>query len=70
MQNNKTLTKLKPLPVPYPDGGGLAAMSTKPRASQKLEVDAMEAKHAAELAKLKEKHASENKPKSAVKKNG
>lgn len=37
-------------------------MSTKPRESQKLEVDAMEAKHKAELAKLKEKHAKENKP--------
>jgi hypothetical protein len=38
-------------------------MATKPRASQKLEVEAMQAKHEAELAKLKEKHANENKPK-------
>ena len=55
-------TKLKPAPIKYPNGGGLASMSTKPRESQKLEVDAMEAKHKAELAKLKEKHAKENKP--------
>ena len=57
------LTKLKPAPLAYPNGGGLASMATKPRASQKLEVEAMEAKHAAELAKLKEKHAGENKSK-------
>ena len=35
-------------------------MATKPRASQRLEVEAMEAKHKAELAKLKEKHSKEN----------
>jgi hypothetical protein len=63
-------TKLKPAPLKFPNGGGLASMATKPRASQKLEVEALEAKHAAELAKLKEKHMSENKPKSMVKKNG
>ena len=40
-------------------------MATKPRESQKLEVEAMEAKHKAELAKLKEKHAKETKPKAA-----
>ena len=46
-------------------------MATKPRASQKLEVEAMEAKHKAEMAKLKEKHSSENKPMSTkVKNNG
>ena len=38
-------------------------MANKPRASQKLEVEAMEAKHKAELSKLKEKHAKENAPK-------
>jgi hypothetical protein len=59
---NHNGTKLKPAPLKYPNGGGLAAMATKPRASQKLEVEAMEAKHAAELAKLKEKHAAANKP--------
>ena len=37
-------------------------MATKPRESQNLEVEAMEAKHKAELAKLKERHAKENKP--------
>ena len=47
-------------------------MATKPRASQKLEVEALEAKHKAEIAKLKEKHVSENKPKTmnTKKKNG
>ena len=35
-------------------------MAQKPRASQKLEVEAMEAKHKAELAKLKEKHTKES----------
>ena len=35
-------------------------MSSKPRESQRLEVEAMEAKHKAELAKLKEKHSKEN----------
>ena len=40
-------------------------MATKPRESQKLEVEAMEAKHKAELAKLKEKHAKETSPKAA-----
>jgi hypothetical protein len=56
------LTKLKPAPLAYPNGGGLAAMANKSKPSQKLEVDAMEAKHKAELAKLKEKHAKDNKP--------
>ena len=57
-----SFTKLKPAPLAYPNGGGLAAMANKPRASQKLEVEAMEAKHKAELAKLKEKHAKESAP--------
>ena len=57
------LSKLGPAPLTYPNGGGLKAMATKPRASQKLEVEAMQAKHEAELAKLKEKHANEYKPK-------
>jgi len=61
-------TKLKPPPVPYPNGGGLAAMSSKPRESHQLEVEAMEAKHKAELAKLKEKHAKENSSPVKVKK--
>jgi hypothetical protein len=65
-------SKIPPAPLTYPNGGGLAAMATKPRASQKLEVEALEAKHKAEIAKLKEKHVSENKPKTmnTKKKNG
>jgi len=58
-------TKLKPAPVKYPDGGGLASMATQPKESHKLEVEAMEAKHKAELAKLKERHAKVNNPKAA-----
>jgi len=53
-------SKLLPAPVKFPNGGGLSAMSSKPRESQQLEVEAMEAKHKAELAKLKEKHAKES----------
>lgn len=54
--------KLKPAPVPYPNGGGIAAMNKKQSASQKLEVEALQKKHEAELARLKEKHSKENKP--------
>ena len=48
-------------------------MNKKQSASQKLEVEAMQKKHEAELARLKEKHVNENKPqmtqpKKAVKK--
>lgn len=35
-------------------------MATKPRASQKLEVEALQKKHEVELAKLQEKHSKEN----------
>lgn len=37
-------------------------MTNKKPQSQRLEVEAMEAKHKAEMAKLKEKHAGQNKP--------
>jgi hypothetical protein len=56
------ITKLDPAPLAYPNGGGLKAMGTKPRESQRLEVEALEAKHKAEIARLKEKHSKENKP--------
>ena len=56
------LTKLKPAPVPYPNGGGLKSMNKRQPASQKLEVEALQKKHEAELARLKEKHSKENKP--------
>ena len=45
-------------------------MSSKPRESHQLEVEAMEAKHKAELAKLKEKHANEGKSMKVGKNNG
>lgn len=61
------LTKIKPAPLAYPNGGGLKTMSTTPK-SQKLEVEALKKKHEVELAKLQEKHAKINKPK--VRKNG
>jgi len=61
-------TKLKPAPLQYPNGGGLSAMAAAPK-SQKLEVEALQKKHEVELQKLREKHASTNKPAKA-KKNG
>jgi hypothetical protein len=54
------LTRLKPASLTYPNGGGLAAMANKPRASQKLEVEALQKKHEVELVKLQEKHSKEN----------
>jgi hypothetical protein len=61
-------TKLKPAPLAYPQGGGLASMATQPK-SQKLEMEALQKKHEVEIQKLKEKHAASNKPVKA-KKNG
>ena len=55
-------TKLEPAPLKFPNGGGLKSMASKPK-SQALEMDALTAKHKVEIAKLKEKHASANKPK-------
>ena len=49
--------------LPYPNGGGLKAMAQKTPKSQSLEMDALVAKHKAEVQKLREKHASANKPK-------
>ena len=43
-------------------------MATKKKASQKLEVEALQKKHEAELARLNEKHTNENKPAVAGKK--
>ena len=57
------VTKLQPAPLTYPNGGGLNAMANKAPKSQSMEVDAMKAKHEVELQKLREKHASANKPK-------
>ena len=48
--------------LPFPQGGGLKAMSNTPK-SQGLEMDALKAKHEVELQKLREKHASANKTK-------
>jgi hypothetical protein len=45
--------------LPFPNGGGLKAMSATPK-SQKLELDALRAKHEVELQKLKEKHQKVN----------
>lgn len=50
--------------LPYPNGGGLkAAMTRKAPKSQSMEIDALKAKHEVEIQKLREKHASANKPK-------
>ena len=61
------VTKLKPAPLKFPQGGGLKAMSNTPK-SQSLEMDALKAKHKVEIAKLEEKHAAVNKPKPMQKK--
>ena len=45
-------------------------MANKKPESQKLEVEALAKKHEAEMARLKEKHASANKPMIGAKKNG
>ena len=41
-------------------------MASRTPESHKLEVEALEAKHKVEFAKLKEKHAAANKPKSSL----
>ena len=46
--------------LPYPNGGGLKAMAQKAPKSQSMEMDALVAKHKAEVQKLREKHASAN----------
>jgi hypothetical protein len=48
--------------LPFPNGGGLKLMASKTPESHKLEIEALEAKHKVEFAKLKEKHAAANKP--------
>jgi hypothetical protein len=58
----KYLTRLKPAPLQFPNGGGLQAMAKGNSKVQKLERDALEAKHEVERAKLADKHAKENKP--------
>ena len=50
-------------------------MNKRQSSAQKLEVEALQKQHEAELARLKEKHVNENKPqmpqmKKAAKKNG
>jgi len=67
------LSKLEPAPLAYPNGGGIAAMASKKPQSQRLELEALEAKHKVDIAKLKEKHAKANAPKpmsTGAKKNG
>ena len=61
--SQKRETKLKPADIKYPDGGGLKAMAEKRTPTQTLEMDLLQKKHALEMAKLKEKHSSANKPK-------
>jgi hypothetical protein len=56
------ITKILPAPLAYPNGGGLKTMANKKPESQKLEMEALEAKHKVEIAKLSEKHAKSNKP--------
>jgi len=62
-----SLTRFPIPPLAYPNGGGLKAMAQRRPQSHKLEVEAMEAKHKAELAKLSEKHAKDGAPKPRAK---
>jgi hypothetical protein len=57
------ITKILPAPLAYPNGGGLKTMANKTPESQRLEMEALEAKHKVEKAKLSEKHVAANKPK-------
>ncbi|CAB4166921.1 hypothetical protein UFOVP964_20 [uncultured Caudovirales phage] len=59
----KFSTRVRPAPLRYPNGGGLAGMSNGNGKTQKLERDALEAKHEVERSKLSDKHTKENKPK-------
>jgi hypothetical protein len=59
-------TKLAPAPLKYPNGGGLKAITGASAAVKKAEVNAMEAKHALERAKLKEKHSKPAAPRPAI----
>lgn len=62
-------SKVKPAPVPFPNGGGIRAMSGSGNKRQALEREALAKQHEVELAKLAEKHANENKPKVGKSKN-
>lgn len=57
--------QLGPENLPFPNGGGFKKMTATPQ-SHKLELAAMKARHASELAKLKEKQASLNKKRFTV----
>lgn len=50
-------TKLAPAPLAYPNGGGLKRITGASAAVKKAEIAHLEAKHALEKAKLKEKHS-------------
>ena len=57
-------SKIKPAPVPFPNGGGIKAMSGSNSKRQTLEREALAKQHEVAMAKLAEKHAKENTPKS------
>jgi hypothetical protein len=52
--------KVKPAPVPFPNGGGLKAVGQKNARRQQLEREALDKKHEIERVKLEEKHGKEN----------
>ena len=66
MTDYKFPTKIAPAPLAFPNGGGLKHVSTGAGKRQKLERDALEAKHEVERAQLAEKHAKENQPKTSA----
>lgn len=56
------ITKLDPAPLPFPNGGGLAAMAKGANQRQRLERELMELTHKVNLLKLSERHTKENTP--------
>jgi hypothetical protein len=62
MTQNK-VTRLKPAPLAFPNGGGLAAMATKTNKIKEQELRVAEEQHRLKIAQINEKH----KPKPATK---
>ena len=56
------MDKIQPAPLPNGGRGGFLKAMGNPSNAQKLEMEALLAKHKAEIARLSEKHSKANKP--------
>jgi hypothetical protein len=56
------ITRLKPAPVAYPEGGGLKAMAMSNRKLQDLELAAHQAASDLKAAQIKAKHSKKSTP--------